>query len=249
MNKEQYKTYLRQRLYEEHSDNHDIYYDMNHESTPAQHNDLDHVSTPAQKYDYHESTPAQKYDYHESTPAQLALQQKSDAAAWARLDVVNNGFDVDPRNSKKMDDHPHGALTRAISRHTGLHPLEVFEFTRNLTASSPQKDIDREIQHFVGLQLSRQTTGREPYFGDEEIRNEVTPKFSDLSKQPGSPYFVPSLLDPDGIYDLAVAQHAAYAAEKGPRERFIRDFSKHINDNVSTGVHTEFTGAPRANGT
>ena len=206
MNKEQYKTYLRQRLYEEHSDNqnHHDNYDMNHESTPAQ----------------------------------LALQQKSDAKEWARLDVVNNGFDIDPENSKKMDDHPHGALTRAISRHTGLHPLEVFEFTRNLTADSPQKDIDREIQHFVGLQLSRQTTGREPYFGDGDIRNEVTPKFSDLSKQPGSPYFVPS-----------AAQHDAWSAEKGPRQRFIRDFSKHINDNVSTGVHTEFTGAPRANGT
>jgi len=187
MNKEQYKTYLRQRLYEEHSDN------------------------------------------HVSTPAQLALQQKSDAAAWARLDVVNNGFDVDPRNSKKMDDHPHGALTRAISQHTGLHPLEVFEFTRELTADSPQKDIDREIHHFVGLQLRRPTTGNEPYMADGQIQNKAAAKFSDLSKQSGSPYFAAG--DPDSAF-------------KEPGERFIRDLSKHISDNVSTGVHTEFTGTP-----
>jgi len=201
MNKEQYKTYLRQRLYEEHSDKLNLYHD---------------------KYDSN----------HVSTPAQLALQQKSDAAAWARLDVVNNGFDVDPRNSKKIDDHPHGALTRAISRHTGMHPLEVFEFTRDLTADSPQKDIDREIHHFVGLQLGRPTTGNEPYMADGQIQNKVAPIFSDLSKQPGSPYFA------------AASRGDSYSAFKEPRERFIRDFSKHISDNVSTGVHTEFTGTP-----
>ena len=52
-----------------------------------------------------------------------------------------------------------------------------------------KKDIDREIHHFVGLQLGRPTTGNEPYMADGQIQNKVALIFSDLSKQPGSPYF------------------------------------------------------------
>ena len=58
MNKKQYKTYLRQRLYEEHSNNHDYY---------IKPHDIQHRT-------YNNN--------HRSTPAQLAQQQQADAAAY-----------------------------------------------------------------------------------------------------------------------------------------------------------------------
>lgn len=130
---------------------------------------------------------------------------------------------------QKIASHPHGELTNILAQHFGLDPSDVFQTTSALTADSPQEHVDDVIGD-----LSSQ-------HGDR--------LFNKLSNEPGDPYFTPPARygsTPERDYD---AYDAHNTATNSQYTRFIGDFIDHIHDNVSTGVPTEFTGAPRDDGT
>jgi hypothetical protein len=186
MNKEQYKTHLRQRLNEEHSDNHD--YIMKKNSN-----------------DYHYKHRLIDIPFNHKTDAQLALQQQSDAAAYDR----------------QIASHPHGVLTGVLARHLGLDASDVFETTSALTADSPQEHVDRAMAAVI-------------YKHGDRL-------FNKLSQSRRSPYYTPPS---DYHGDGGRYQDNLEKAQ----DRFVADLTDHINDNVSTGVHTEFKGTPPYDG-
>jgi len=171
MNKEQYKTYLRQRLNEEHNDNHD----------------------------YIKPQGTEEY-----TPKLLNL------------------------GGGTIDNHPHGALTDVLARHLGLDASDVFETTGALTADSPQEHVDSVIGDLISQHGDR--------------------LFNKLSNEPGDLYHTPTARygsTPERDFD---ARDAHDTEVERQYERFVGDLTDHINDNMSTGEHTEFKGTPRYDG-
>ena len=130
--------------------------------------------------------------------------------------------------SSTIASHPHGALTGVLARHLGLDASDVFETTSALTADSPQEHVDNAMGNVIS-----QHGGR---------------LFNKLSNEPDDPYHTPPARhrytanperDYDESYDIGSEEE---------HERFMGDLIDHIHDNMSNGVHTEFTGAPRYDG-
>ena len=130
--------------------------------------------------------------------------------------------------SSTIASHPHGALTGVLARHLGLDASDVFETTSALTADSPQEHVDNAMGDVIS-----QHGGR---------------LFNKLSNEPDDPYHTPPARhrytanperDYDESYDIGSEEE---------HERFMGDLIDHIHDNMSNGVHTEFTGAPRYDG-
>ncbi|MDA1197436.1 MAG: hypothetical protein O2779_05770 [Nanoarchaeota archaeon] len=124
--------------------------------------------------------------------------------------------------------HPHGALTGVLARHLGLDASDVFETTSALTADSPQEHVDNAMGDVISQHGDRM--------------------FSKLSAEPDDPYHTPPArhrytANPETDYDESYD-----TGSEEEHERFVGDLIDHIHDNVSTGVHTEFTGTPRYDG-
>jgi hypothetical protein len=133
-----------------------------------------------------------------------------------------------PEENQIISSHPHGALTGVLARHLGLDASDVFKTTRALTADSPQEHVDGVIGDLISQHGDR--------------------LFNKLSAEPGDPYHTPRARygsSPERDFDAYDAHNTAADSQS---DRFVRDFTDHINDNVSTGVHTEFTGTPRYDG-
>ncbi len=134
-----------------------------------------------------------------------------------------------PEENQIISSHPHGALTAVLARHLGLDASDVFKTTGTLTADSPQEHVDGVIGDLISQHGDR--------------------IFNKLSAESGTPYHTPRARygsSPERDFD---AYDAYNTAADNQSDRFVRDFTDHINDNVSTGVHTEFTGIPRYDGT
>lgn len=147
------------------------------------------------------------------------LRRKSAAADTAEY---NDNIGLTPEENAILDSHPHGALTRVIARHLDLHPLEVLKTTGALTADSPQEHVDNKIEDLISkhgnkIWRAESTDLKSPYY--------TTPAQHRYTASPENDY--------DESYDTG--------SEK-QYERFMRDFTDHIHDNVSTGVHTDFMG-------
>ena len=130
--------------------------------------------------------------------------------------------------SSTIASHPHGALTGVLARHLGLDASDVFETTSALTADSPQEHVDNAMGNVIS-----QHGGR---------------LFNKLSAESGTPYFTPPARygsSPERDFDAYDAHNTAADSQF---DRFVGDLTDHIHDNVSNGVHTEFTGAPRYDG-
>ena len=130
--------------------------------------------------------------------------------------------------SSTIASHPHGALTGVLARHLGLDASDVFETTSALTADSPQEHVDNAMGDVIS-----QHGGR---------------LFNKLSNEPDDPYFTPPARygsSPERDFDAYDAHNTAADSQF---DRFVGDLTDHIHDNVSNGVHTEFTGAPRYDG-
>lgn len=130
--------------------------------------------------------------------------------------------------SSTIASHPHGALTGVLARHLGLDASDVFETTSALTADSPQEHVDNAMGDVIS-----QHGGR---------------LFNKLSAESGTPYFTPPARygsSPERDFDAYDAHNTAADSQF---DRFVGDLTDHIHDNVSNGVHTEFTGAPRYDG-
>jgi hypothetical protein len=135
-------------------------------------------------------------------------------------------------NGGPIANHPHGALTRVLARHLEVGASKVFDNIRHLTSDSSQRNVDNAIGDAI-----------------DQHGDRVDRLWSKLSAEPSDPYHTPSARssgsrerDYDAINARDTASHKQFV-------RFIDDFTDHINDNVSTGVHTEFKGAPRDDGT
>ena len=130
--------------------------------------------------------------------------------------------------SSTIASHPHGALTGVLARHLGLDASDVFKTTSALTADSPQEHVDRAMAAVIS-----QHGGR---------------LFNKLSAKSGTPYFTPPARygsSPERDFDAYDAHNTAADSQF---DRFVGDLTDHIHDDVSNGVHTEFTGAPRYDG-
>jgi hypothetical protein len=133
-----------------------------------------------------------------------------------------------PEENQIISSHPHGALTHVLARHLGLDASDVFKTTGALTADSPQEHVDDVIGDLISQHGDR--------------------LFNKLSAEPGDPYHTPRARygsSPERDFDAYDVHNTAADSQS---DRFVRDFTDHINDNVSTGVHTEFTGTPRYDG-
>ena len=132
------------------------------------------------------------------------------------------------RAGRLISSHPHGALTGVLARHLGLDASDVFKTTSPLTADSPQEHVDNAIGDVISQHGDR--------------------LFNNLSNEPDDPYYTPPArhrytanpeTDYDESYDIGSEEE---------HERFVGDFTAHINDDVRTGNHTEFTGIPPYDG-
>ena len=130
--------------------------------------------------------------------------------------------------SSTIASHPHGALTGVLARHLGLDASDVFETTSALTADSPQEHVDNAMGNVISQHGDR--------------------LFNKLSAESGTPYFTPPARygsSPERDFDAYDAHNTAADSQF---DRFVGDLTDHIHDNVSNGVHTEFTGTPRYDG-
>lgn len=134
-----------------------------------------------------------------------------------------------PEENQIISSHPHGTLTHVLARHLGLDASDVFETTGALTADSPQEHIDGAIGDLISQHGDR--------------------LFNKLSNEPGDPYHTPPARygsSPERDFDAYDARDTEVERQY---DRFVGDLTDHINDNVSTGVHTEFAGIHRDDGT
>jgi len=134
-------------------------------------------------------------------------------------------------NGGTIDNHPHGALTRVLARHLEVGASKVFDNIRHLTSDSSQRNVDNAIGDAI-----------------DQHGDRVDRLWSKLSAEPSDPYHTPPARyvgTPERDYD---AYDARDTASQKQFVRFIDDFTDHIHDNVSTGVHTEFKGTPRYDG-
>ena len=247
MNREQYKTYLRQRLTE----------NLLITEVTAMKKDIDPTSAAGQLrikrltglVDFSRASRAPVDTASSKDERARERARGSRALNTARAKGMNQVYGISPtgwtnnpgaremyadnsnETRKKMQGtyiHPHTVLTGILAQHFGQDASDVFNETRRLRASSPQEDVDRVIMNMVARH------------GDGI--------FDKLSAEPGDPYHTPPARyggSPERDFDAYDAHNTATNSQS---DRFFRDFTAHINDNVRTGVHTEFTGTPRYDG-
>ena len=131
----------------------------------------------------------------------------------------------------ELDAHPHGRLIRRVAWSLGLHPFDIFNKTDvlpKLTKDSSQEEVDEGIKDVLaehGHKLWRK-----------------------LSKDPTDPYYTPPARygsSPERDFD-AFDEHDTEANNQ--YDRFVDDFTDHVNNNARKGSHTEFKGTPRYDG-